>query len=114
MEKEILASVIQAEAEIKRRFEDEKEKTREWLEKVKKDSEEEAAGEEKKLREACQGKIESERRDAEKRAFEMLRDAKVRAEKLENLHDEILRGIISKYIIRILPGDNHDSPDVKG
>jgi hypothetical protein len=114
MERDILASVIEVESEIKRRLASERQKAGEWLEKVKTEIEEETAREEAGLKEDFHKKIEAEKRDAEERAFKILQNAKSRAEKLENLHDEILRGIISKYIIRILPEDIHDSPDVKG
>jgi len=113
MERDILGSVIEIEEEIKSRLEAERKKAEEWLGKIKKDTEEEAGRQEDSLQEAFQAALETERENAGKRASEILDHAKARAERLENLHDEILRGIISKYIIRILPGESDDSPDVE-
>jgi hypothetical protein len=112
MEKDILAGVIGVEAEIKRRLDAEREKAGEWLEKEKKNIEKETVREENRLKQDFRGALETKRKDAEKRALETLNDARSRAEKLENITDEALRGIISKYIIRISPGAGHDSPDV--
>jgi len=112
MEKDILAGVIEVEAEIKRRLEAERKKAGEWLGKEKKDIEEEAVREENRLRQDFQAALETKRRDAEKKALEILHAARSRADRLENITDEALRGIISKYIIRIIPGADHDSPDV--
>ena len=112
MEKDILAGVIEVETEIKRRLETEGKKAGEWLEKEKKDIEEETVREENRLKQDFQGSLETKRRDAEKTALEILNAARSRAGRLENITDEALKGIISKYIIRIVPGVRHDSPDV--
>jgi hypothetical protein len=112
MEKDILAGVIEVEAEIKRRLEAERKKAGEWLEKEKKEIEEETVREENRLKQDSQGALETKTRDAEKTALEILNAARSRAGSLENITDEALKGIISKYIIRIIPGADHDSPDV--
>ncbi len=114
MEDDILSKIVEVEKEIQERLEIEKNKAHEWLEKVKKDAEKELITVEKELNESLNQELQDAKQHAEKKASEILLDAQTKAERLEKLSDEILKTVILKHIIRILPGKQYDSQDVKG
>jgi len=103
MEDDILSKIVEVEKEIQERTEIEKNKAHEWLEKVKKDAETELATVEKELYESLNQELQDAKQHAEKKASEILLDAQTKAERIEKLSDEILKTVILKHIITILP-----------
>jgi len=104
MEKDILSEVIEVEKEIQKCLEAEKATSRDWLEKVKKESGDELVREEKILKESLNKSIEAAKKEAELKAAEIVKQTEARAERLAKLNDETLVGIVGKQITRILPG----------
>jgi len=104
MQKDILSEVIEVEKEIQKSLEVEKAKSHDWLEKVKKESEEELVREEKTIKESLNKSIEVAKKEAELKAAEIMKQTKARAERLAKLNDETLADIVGKQITRILPG----------
>lgn len=103
MEKDILGKVIEVEKEIQERLRLEKSKSKEWLEGVKREVEEEIAREEERLKGTYNKAVEDARADAEKNASEIFRDAATLAERCHQISDETLKQIIMRHIITILP-----------
>ena len=104
MEKDILSEVIDVEREIQKCLDLEKIKSREWLEKVKKESEEELVLEEKKIREALNKAVENAQHEAESKAAAVVKKAAEEAERLKHLKNNTLLEIVERHINRILPG----------
>jgi vacuolar-type H+-ATPase subunit H len=104
MERDILSQVIEAEKEIQQCLELEKIKVREWLEHVKKESEEEFIREDKKIRESLEKSIAEATKEAEAEAAGVVSKATTEAERLEQLKPDTLSKIITKQIEKILPG----------
>ena len=104
MQKDILSEVIEVEKEIQKCLEDEKAKSQDWLQKVKKESAEELVREEKSIKESLNKSIEVAKREAELKAAEIVNQTEIRAERLAKLSDETLVDIAVKHITRILPG----------
>ena len=104
MQKDILSEVIEVEKEIQKCLEVEKAKSNEWLEKVKKESEDELVREEKKIKESLNKSIEVAKKEAELKATEIVKQTEARAERLAKLNDQTLVDIVGKQITRILPG----------
>lgn len=104
MEKDILSEVIEVEKEIQKCLEVEKAKSHDWLEKVKKESEEELVREERTIKESLNKSIEFAKKEAELKAAEIVKQTEARAERLSKLNNDTLVGIVGKQIIRILPG----------
>ncbi len=100
--------------EIQRKLEAEREKAYEWIEKVRRETEEEVAREEEEFEKSCSAVLEETRTDAEKKAARIVEEATARCGKLEGLDGESLREIVMKHIVRILPGGDNDRKDVKG
>jgi hypothetical protein len=103
MEKDILSRVIGVEKEIQERLIAEKEKSVEWLEKVRREAEEEVAAAEVKLKESLEKEKICAVADAEREAAEILRRASEEEERISSISDEALRRVIMKYIALILP-----------
>ena len=104
MDDDILSQVVEVEKEVQQRIEIEKKMSQEWLENVKKEAEEKVLIEEKELKKNVTDSISIARLNAEKKAEAIISDANVEAERIEKLDDDILKNIIIKPIIRILPG----------
>ncbi len=104
MEENILSEVIEVEKEIQKCLDIEKVKTREWLENVKKGSEEKLIQEGKKINESLEQSIEEAARAAEVKAAETTRRAAAAADRLGQLKTETLLEIIRQKIETILPG----------
>ncbi|MGD0886869.1 MAG: hypothetical protein ABSA46_18665 [Thermodesulfovibrionales bacterium] len=103
METNILSEVVAVEREIQRCIEIEKEKSREWIEKVKKESQEELLREQEKIHETLRNARDEARKKAESEAAVVVKDALVKVELLDRLKDETLTRIIEKRLIKILP-----------
>ena len=104
MEKDILSQVIEAEKEIQQCLELEKIKVREWLERVKKECDEELVCEEKKIKGSLEKSKEDAAKEAEIKAAGIVREATAAAERLGQMNTKTLSNIIAKHIDRILPG----------
>lgn len=104
MEDDILAKVVEVEKEIQERIEIEKEKSRQWLDNVRKDTDKKLADTEAGLAESLEKAVMDARNNAENRASALLKDAGKLAEKFRGLSDETLTSIIIKHMSSILPG----------
>jgi vacuolar-type H+-ATPase subunit H len=104
MGNDILHDVIAVETEIQRNIEIEKERTKEWIEKVKRDAEDEIVREEDSLKKSGDQALKEAMADAERKAAEIIEKAVARAEILKRFDSESLREIIMDRIIQILPG----------
>ncbi len=104
MEKDILNEVIKVEKEIQKCLEIEKVKVSEWLETVKRKTEEDFIREGKKINESLEISLQEAARAAEAKAAETASRAAAAAARLGQLKTETLSGIIRQKIERILPG----------
>lgn len=103
MERGVLHSIIEVEREILKKINAEELRSRESIEKVRKEVESFVAQEEKRLEESLNTTIDTAREDAIKKAEEMVAEATVRAEKIEGLGDTVLKKILLEKMSRILP-----------
>ena len=104
MERDILSQVIEAEKEIQKCLDLEKVKVREWLERVKKECEEEFILEEKNIKASLEKSTAEATKAAEVKAAGIVSQAMATAERLERLQTETLSRVVAKQIDRILPG----------
>jgi len=111
---DILAEVIRVEKEIHGRLEAEREKTKQWVEQVRREMDEKLLLTEKGLKETLEQTIQKVREDAMREASKILNDANSEVEKIKNFSDKTLKTLLIKHISRVLPGFSHDSQDVKG
>jgi vacuolar-type H+-ATPase subunit H len=102
MDKDILNEVIGAEKEIQQCIERERDRVREWIEAVKKESAEAVAGAEKSDGETLGRALEEARQEAQARAKRTVKDAEERAAGFENLDGAALKAIVMKRLPRIL------------
>ena len=105
MEEDILGKVVEVEKEIRHRLETEKEKSAQWLAKAREDAGKEVNRTKEDLKGSLDAAIKEARGVSEKKALQMIEDAKLSAEKLEGLGSEELKKIILRHISTILPGD---------
>ena len=105
MEEDILGKVVEVEKEIHHRLEAEKEKSAQWLAKAREDAGKEVNRTKEDLNGSLDAAIKEARAVSEKKASQIIEDAKLSAEKLERLGSEELRKIILRHISTILPGD---------
>ena len=103
MEKDILSRVIEVEKEIQERLRTEKERSVEWLEKVKREAEEAVAGDEERLRESFEDAKACSVADADKKAAEIMRKAAEEEKRISAISDGTLGRIIMKHLALILP-----------
>ncbi len=103
MERDLLSQVIEAEKEIQQCLDLEKIKTREWLERVKKECEEEFIREDKNIKESLEKSTVEAVREAEVKAAGTVSQAAAAAERLGRLQAETLSKIVAKQIAGILP-----------
>lgn len=104
MENYLLSEVIEVEKEIQKRLDEEKVKAREWLEQTRREFEEEFAQAEKDLAETLQRSLEEAKKDAELKADETVKQATLTAERLAAIKNDILLGIVSRHLNKLLPG----------
>lgn len=103
MEKDILSRVIEVEKEIQERLRAEKERSVEWLEKVKREAEEAVASDEERLKESFENAKVCSAAGADRKAAEILRKAAEEEERISAISDETLGRIIMKHLALILP-----------
>ncbi len=104
MGKDILHEIIAVETGIQRNIEIEKEKTNEWIGKVRRDAEDEIVREEERLKESCAQALKEAMAAAGRKAAGTIEKAVARAEILKRFDSGSLREIIMERIVRILPG----------
>ena len=104
MERDILSQVIEAEKKIQQCLDLEKIKARQWLERVKKECEEEFIREEKNIKESLERSAAEAAREAGVKASGAVSRATDDAERLGRLQPEVLSKIVAKQIAGILPG----------
>jgi vacuolar-type H+-ATPase subunit H len=105
MENDILSKVIEVEREIQEKLREERIKSLEWLEKGKRQAEEEIAREEERLGDSYRKVLDDTVAEAEKHAAEIVQESTLKAEGLSRVSAEALADILLKYIPRILPED---------
>jgi len=103
MKDDLLSAVVEVEKELATILENEKTKCREQLDKLRGDSEREISEEKRRLQEALNKAITESGTIAEKKASAMMEKADLTVARLEGISDDALKGIIRKYIGRILP-----------
>ena len=104
MESDILSQVIATEKKIQQSLDLEKIKAREWLERMKKECEEEFIREEDKIKKSLDNLTAEAAREAGGEAAGIVSRAKAEAERLGRLQAETLSRIVAKQIAGILPG----------
>lgn len=102
MDKDILNEVIEAEKDIQQCIELEQARLREWIESVKKESDEAVSRAEKSDGESLGRALEDARREADARAKRSVKNAEERAARFESMDDAALTAIIMKRLPRIL------------
>ncbi len=103
MDKDILSQVIEAEKEIQLCLDREKVKTREWIERVRKECEAEYVREEQLIRESLDRSIAENASEAEKAAAGIVSRAETEAMRLGRVSDGTLSKIVGNHIRCILP-----------
>lgn len=104
MGNDILREIVAVETELLRKLEAEKERAHVWIEKLKKEAEEEVAQEEERSKEECARALRETKAAAESKAARIVEEAAARAGILGELDSEFLREIVMKHITRIFPG----------
>jgi vacuolar-type H+-ATPase subunit H len=104
MEKDILSQVIEAEKEIQKCLELEKVKAREWIEGIKRESQEAFQSEEQKIKHTLEQSLADAAREAEREAAAITNKAAAAARNLGDVNRDLLQEIVQGHIIKILPG----------
>lgn len=99
----ILSAVVKAEKEIALAIKSEKTKAQERLDKLRRETEHQVHKEQKKLQYDLNRNITDRKTLSEKKVSEILNNAYTSAERLNKTGDDILKNIVRKYIVRILP-----------
>jgi vacuolar-type H+-ATPase subunit H len=102
MDKGILNEVIAAEKDVQQCIEQEQMRLQEWLEQVKRETENAVSQEEQNDGAVREQELAAAKRDAEKRAQQITGEAAALAGRLEQLDDGTLTGIILKRLPGIL------------
>jgi uncharacterized protein YbjQ (UPF0145 family) len=103
MEKGVIHAIIEVEKEIQKKIKAEELRSRNKIEKVRKEIDGFITGEEERLKEELKRAIEAAGEEAERNAEKMVADAVALAAQIEGLDDKALEKIILKHINRILP-----------
>ncbi len=98
-----MTRIISVEKEIQASLESERSKAREWLEDVRRETEQEFIKAEARIKEDSQKSFEKARKEATMKAENIIIEAEDEAARLRNLDDETLRGIIMQRLPMILP-----------
>ncbi len=104
MENNILREIIGVEKEIQQSLDQAKIAAREWLDARKKEIEKDLAGQEKDIALSFQQARDDAARDAEKKAAELVEQAKKRMDRISHIENDILARIVTSQISKILPG----------
>jgi len=104
MDNNILREIIDAEKEIQQSLDQEKLKTREWLDARKKEIESDSAMQEQNIIQSYQRALDKAMLEAAKTASELFEQSKRQADRLTHLKNDILVKIVTNHIGKILPG----------
>lgn len=104
MENNILREIIDVEKEIQQSLDQEKLKTREWLDARKKQIEIDSATQEQNILQSYQRAHENAEQEAAKTASELFEKSKQQTDKLAQLENDVLVKIVTNHISKILPG----------
>ncbi len=104
MENNILREIIDVEKEIQQSLDQAKIASREWLDARKKEIEQDLVGQEKEIALSFQQARDDAARDAEKKASELVEQAKKRTDRISHTENDILARIVTSQISKILPG----------
>jgi hypothetical protein len=104
MEKDVLSEVIEVEKDIQKGLELEKDKSRLWLERTRKELQEESAREEQGIAASLKQFTEEAKQDADIKAAEIVKQAMLTNSRLAAVNDGILSGIVETHIHKVLPG----------
>lgn len=105
MENNILRDIIGVEKEIQQSIEQAKEMARVWLETRKKEMDVRLANEEKEIVDSFHQSREILQREAVNGAEDLVKQAELLADHINQLKDEALARIVADHIHMILPGD---------
>jgi vacuolar-type H+-ATPase subunit H len=100
---DILSTVIEVEREIQERLDGEKKNSREWLERVKAETELTIAREQERLAKASEESIAHAKEEAGRRVAERLAKAELDADRISRITDELLLSVAGRYLPRVLP-----------
>lgn len=103
-----MGKVVEVEKEIQKKLEVEKKKSKEWIDKIKADSEKEISKVEFELEESLKRAVQDARSNADKEAAAILEHAHERSGKIRKITDESLRKTVMKHIQYILRGSQND------
>ena len=103
MEKGAIHAIIEVEKDIQKKIKAEERKSRETIEKLRKETESHVNKEEQRFHQELERAIDAARQEAVKKAEKMVEDAAVRATHIEGLDDNTLKKVLLKYIHRLLP-----------
>ncbi len=104
MENEIMHQIIEVENAVQKRLDTEKEKSREWIAKIKKEAEEIFQKEEERYKIIFDEYVEDAKKEARKKATEMVNDANINAVRLVKFSDDKLKSIVRKHLKKMLVG----------
>jgi vacuolar-type H+-ATPase subunit H len=100
---DILSTVIEVEREIQERLDGEKKNSREWLERVKAETELTITREQERLAKAGEESLARAKEEAERRVEELLAKAELDADRISRITDELLRAVAGRYLPRVIP-----------
>jgi vacuolar-type H+-ATPase subunit H len=103
MEKDLLSEVIEVEKELQKNLDLEKDKSREWLEQIRKEFEEGFTHEETSLAESLRRSLEVAKQDAEAKASDIANQSVQKILLITKINNEGLSKIIGRHLSRILP-----------
>ncbi len=103
MEKDILSKVLKVEEDIQEKLEAEKKRASEMVEEAREEASKRVFAEEAGLIDSFNVALKDSRILAEKKALEILQNAGLDADKINNLSDDTLISILSNNISSILP-----------
>ncbi len=109
MEEHILEKVIAVEKESQERLDREEKHFHTLVEKAAGDAEKELTREEERLQAALVKAVTDAKEISEKRAAEQIQEARLKAEGIERISDDLLRRIVMRHIPGILP-DGEEEP----
>jgi vacuolar-type H+-ATPase subunit H len=113
MDNGTLSRIIEVEKELQERFESEKKRSQEWLDRLRREYEKELKAEEERAEELLAKSVNDSRIRAERKASEIIDNARKKAWYLKSLNDDNLKAILVRHINKILPWEKDDSTDVK-
>lgn len=108
MDKDILATITDAEKEIRELLVAERARAGERLAQVRREAEAEVAGEEERQKQALREALALAGAEAERKAAALLEEAAAWAERLDLLDEESLQRIVARRLAELLPGKEHD------